>query len=134
MSGTFSLVLWRLCSECHFSLTLFKEYSFLGEVLTGLRTSFLCSYNRIGREADEADIEEIIDMASKASLADQQQLVQENVHSQIKTFCSLMDEIVLSGKETANPLQSPSADSAPRRSGLSLAVGGTSGSTQTHSG
>ncbi|KAL8153814.1 hypothetical protein V2J09_011574 [Rumex salicifolius] len=92
------------------------------------------SYNRLGREADEADIEEIIDMATKASLADQQQLVQENVHSQIKTFSHYMDEILFSGNESLNPLQSPNADSAPRRSGLSLAVGGgTSGLTQNHS-
>ena len=108
------------------------DYSFLGEVLIGSSASFFCSYNRLGREAEEADIEEIIDMANKASLADQQLLVQENVHSQMKTFCSLMDEIILSGKETVST--PPSANSAPRCSGLSLAVGGAGGSTQNHSG
>ncbi|KAL9251605.1 hypothetical protein AKJ16_DCAP14832 [Drosera capensis] len=44
------------------------------------------SYKLLGREATEADAEEIIDIASKASLADQQKQVQENIHSQIKVF------------------------------------------------
>ncbi|PNY10985.1 hypothetical protein L195_g007582 [Trifolium pratense] len=34
-------------------------------------------------------------MASKASVADQQMVVQENVHSQIKAFCTIMDEVLL---------------------------------------
>jgi hypothetical protein len=34
-------------------------------------------------------------MASKASVADQQMVVQENVHSQIKSFCTIMDEALL---------------------------------------
>ncbi|RDX73518.1 hypothetical protein CR513_46859, partial [Mucuna pruriens] len=53
------------------------------------------SYNRLGKNADEAHAEEIIEMASKASFADQQMQVQENVNLQIKTFCSFMDEILL---------------------------------------
>ncbi|KAK8480520.1 hypothetical protein V6N13_134762 [Hibiscus sabdariffa] len=55
------------------------------------------SYNRLGKDAEEADAEEIIDMASKASFADQQLQVQENVHDQIKNFCTAMDEILLPG-------------------------------------
>lgn len=57
----------------------------------------MCSYNRLGKNADEADAEEIIDMASKASFTDQQMQVQENVHYQIKNVCTVMDEILLPG-------------------------------------
>ncbi|KAA8528918.1 hypothetical protein F0562_033594 [Nyssa sinensis] len=83
------------------------------------------SYNRLGMNADEADAEEIIDMAGKASFADQQKQVQENIHSQIKTFCTSMDDILLPDSSTlSEPLKSsPQMSSAPRRSGLSLAVG-----------
>jgi hypothetical protein len=49
----------------------------------------------LGKNASEADAEEIIEMASKASVADQQMVVQENVHSQIKAFCTIMDEVLL---------------------------------------
>jgi hypothetical protein len=49
----------------------------------------------LGKNASEADAEEIIEMASKASVADQQMVVQENVHSQIKSFCTIMDEALL---------------------------------------
>ncbi|KAA3482651.1 SET domain-containing protein 9 [Gossypium australe] len=63
------------------------------------------SYNRLGKNADEADAEEIIDMASKASFTDQQMQVQENVHFQIKNFCTVMDEILLPG--SAVPLTRP---------------------------
>lgn len=89
----------------------------------------------MGRDAEEADAEEIIDMASKASLADQQKQVQDNIHSQIKTFCSSMDEILFSGINKSNvslePI--PQSNAAPRRSGLSLAVGG-SGPSDDHPG
>ncbi|KAM7487709.1 hypothetical protein LguiB_025193 [Lonicera macranthoides] len=78
------------------------------------------SYNRLGRDADEADIEEIIDMASKAPLADQEKQVHENIHSQIKTFCTSMDDILLPDEPLA---PSPESYAAPHRSGLSLAVG-----------
>ncbi|XP_061357230.1 uncharacterized protein LOC133301592 [Gastrolobium bilobum] len=79
------------------------------------------SYNRLGKSADEADAEEIIEMASKASVTDQQMHVQENVHSQIKTFCAFMDEILLPNEN--DPLVSQQASILPRRSGLSFAVG-----------
>lgn len=93
------------------------------------------SYNRLGKNAEEADVEEIIDMATKASIADQEKLVQENVHSQIKNFCMSMDEILLPDKEKRNePIKSPQqSNAASRRSGLSLAVGSTS-SQATHPG
>ncbi|KAK7308369.1 hypothetical protein VNO77_41972 [Canavalia gladiata] len=79
------------------------------------------SYNHLGKSANEADAEEIIEMASKASIADQQMQVQENVHSQIKIFCAFMDEILLSNENTVNGNQL--ASTVPRRSGLSFAVG-----------
>lgn len=74
----------------------------------------------MGRDADEADIEEIIDMASKAPLADQEKQVHENIHSQIKTFCTSMDDILLPDEPLA---PSPESYTTPHRSGLSLAVG-----------
>ncbi|GMN52513.1 hypothetical protein TIFTF001_021648 [Ficus carica] len=91
------------------------------------------SYNRLGKNAEEADVDEIIDMATKASIADQEKLVQENVHSQIKNFCMSLDEILLPDKEKRNkPIKSPQqSNAASRRSGLSLAVGSTSSQT-TH--
>ncbi|KAF2289365.1 hypothetical protein GH714_035418 [Hevea brasiliensis] len=60
------------------------------------------SYNRLGRKVEEADAEEIIEMASKASVADQQKLVQENIHSQIENFCTAMDEILLPDMKRKN--------------------------------
>lgn len=81
----------------------------------------------MGNDADEADADEIIDMASKASLADQEKQVQENIHLQIKSFCTSMDEILLPDGKTKNePEQS---NSASRRSGLSFAVGRNSSPT-----
>lgn len=56
----------------------------------------------MGKNASETDAEEIIEMASKASVADQQMLVQENVHSQIKAFCTLMDEVLLTNEKMGN--------------------------------
>ncbi|KAJ4974154.1 hypothetical protein NE237_007328 [Protea cynaroides] len=85
------------------------------------------SYNRLGKDAVEGDAEEIIDMATKASFADQQKQVQENIHTLVKGFCTSMDGILLPNfndkKETHNiPLEKTTA---PSRSGLSLAVGGS---------
>jgi len=79
----------------------------------------------LGKNADEADAEEIIKMASKASFVDQQMQVQENVHSQIKAFCSCMNEILLSNKSMVNGhLElSQQASSSPLHSGLSSAKG-----------
>ncbi|XP_027914604.1 uncharacterized protein LOC114174061 [Vigna unguiculata] len=79
------------------------------------------SYNRLGKNADEARAEEIIEMASKASFADQQMQVQENVHSQFKKFCTFMDEILLPNEKMVNEHEPEST--VPRRSGLSFAVG-----------
>ncbi|XP_022727228.1 uncharacterized protein LOC111283091 isoform X2 [Durio zibethinus] len=79
------------------------------------------SFNRLGKNADEADAEEIIDMASNASFADQQKLVQENIHYQIKSFCTAMDKILL--PDTNEPQESQS-HATPSRSGLNFAVGG----------
>lgn len=86
---------------------------------------WILSYNRLGRNADEADAENIIDMAGKASLADQQKQVQENIHSQIKTFCNTLDRVLLPDSKNMNelPESCPQTKAAPRRSGLSFAVG-----------
>lgn len=85
------------------------------------------SYNRLGRNADEADVDEIIDMANKSALAEQQKQLQENIHTQIETFCSSMENILLpdsmSHDETFE--SSPERITAPRPSGLSLAIGVT---------
>ncbi|MED6224289.1 hypothetical protein PIB30_082614 [Stylosanthes scabra] len=64
------------------------------------------SYNLLGKNAEEADAEEIIEMADKASFEVQQMQVQENVHSQIKSFCTSMDEILLRNeKGVHDPLE-----------------------------
>ncbi|XP_043696329.1 uncharacterized protein LOC122646790 [Telopea speciosissima] len=83
------------------------------------------SYNRLGKDAEEADAEVIIDMATKAPFADQQKQIQENIHTQVKGFCTSMDGILLPNfdkkKEAHNlPLETTTA---PSRSGLSLAIG-----------
>ena len=85
----------------------------------------ISSYNRLGRNADESDAEAIIDMAGKASLADQQKQVQENIHSQIKTFCASMDEILLPDSKSINESSDSTSqrNTAVPRSGLGLAVG-----------
>ncbi|GAB4850621.1 hypothetical protein Ancab_029930 [Ancistrocladus abbreviatus] len=92
------------------------------------------SYNRLGKDADEADAEKIIDMASKASLADQQKQVQENIHSQVKTFCMHMDEILLPQTKNLHECleSSPQTNDTPRRSGLSFAVGSTGSLPKNH--
>ncbi|XP_024987349.1 uncharacterized protein LOC112522460 [Cynara cardunculus var. scolymus] len=84
------------------------------------------SYNRVGKDAEEADVEEIINMASKAELADQERQVQENIHSQITNFCTSMDEILLPDiKAHDEALESSQKNTTPRQSGLSLAIGRT---------
>lgn len=64
-------------------------------------------------------------MASKASFADQQKQVQENIHSQVKSFCMHMDEVLLPDMRKSNePAESPEqSNDAVRKSGLSFAVG-----------
>ena len=63
-------------------------------------------------------------MASKASLADQQKQVQENIHAQIKSFSMSMDEILLPDtKRIGEAHELPPQPTAPRRSGLGFAVG-----------
>ncbi|KAH0709169.1 hypothetical protein KY284_010596 [Solanum tuberosum] len=84
-------------------------------------------YNRLGKDAVETDAEEIIDMAGKASLADQQKQVQENVHSQITSFCKYMDHILQPDLTVKDKQGTPSSEnnSSPRHSGLSFAIGRT---------
>ena len=74
-------------------------------------------------------------MASKASLSDQQKQVQENIHSQIKTFCMLMDDILLANKtieEQADFAAQMIKDS--RQSGLVFALGCAASSPSSQSG
>ena len=51
--------------------------------------------NCLGRDAEEAKAKEFNEMACKASLADQQMQVQENIHAHIKSFSMCIDEILL---------------------------------------
>lgn len=81
------------------------------------------SYYRLGEHSEEKDAEEIIDMASKASVVDQQKQVQGNVHYQLKHMCQAMDSILRPDIKN-DPSQSPSdTHNKSRRSGLSFAVG-----------
>ncbi|CAH8270459.1 unnamed protein product [Arabidopsis lyrata] len=70
------------------------------------------SYNRLGRNAEEADAEEIIEIAGKATLFEQQKQVQENIHYQVQNFCSSMDEILLTDiDKTKEELNKPGSES-----------------------
>ncbi|KAH0934816.1 LOW QUALITY PROTEIN: hypothetical protein HID58_011933 [Brassica napus] len=82
------------------------------------------SFNRLGREALETDAEEIIEMAGKTSLSEQQKQVQDNIHYQVENFCSLMDGILCPHVSKKEPGSQP-ATPPPRQSGLTFAVGGS---------
>ena len=57
-------------------------------------------------------------MASKASFADQQSQVQENVHAQVKIFAMSMDEIVIpDNKRIGDAHELPPQPAAPRWNG-----------------
>ncbi|KAK6134215.1 hypothetical protein DH2020_032020 [Rehmannia glutinosa] len=102
----------------------FRGFSRDGKALA--ERFYFCSYNRLGKNAEEADADEIIDLATKASLDEQQKQVQENIHAQINNFCTHMDDILLPDSNTADTLNpSSERNTAPRRSGLGLAVGST---------
>ncbi|KAK7860091.1 hypothetical protein CFP56_042143 [Quercus suber] len=62
--------------------------------------------NCLGRDADEAKAEEFNDMACKASLADQQKQLQENIHAQIKSFSMIVEAQELPPQPIAAPCQS----------------------------
>jgi hypothetical protein len=81
------------------------------------------SYNRLGREAEETDAEEIIEMAGKATLSEQQKQVQENIHYQVEKFCSLMDGILLPDVRRNESGSQSTSPRPPRRSGLTFAIG-----------
>uniref|UniRef100_A0A1J3ICK4 SET domain-containing protein 9 n=1 Tax=Noccaea caerulescens TaxID=107243 RepID=A0A1J3ICK4_NOCCA len=82
------------------------------------------SYNRLGREAVETDAEEIIEMAGKATLSEQQKQVQENIHYQVENLCSLMDKILLPHLSKNESTSQSTNPPPPRQSGLTFAVGG----------
>ncbi|KAL9241350.1 hypothetical protein vseg_015472 [Gypsophila vaccaria] len=97
------------------------------------RLFLFTSYKRLGKDIEEPDVEEIIDMATKAPLADQQKQVQENTHAQIKDLSMLMDEILLPEKKSEEHLGSTTQrNSAPRRTGLSFAVGHPTSTPSNH--
>ncbi|OAY78781.1 hypothetical protein ACMD2_08428 [Ananas comosus] len=81
------------------------------------------SYNRLGKNADEKDADEIIEMGSKASVSDQQRQVQENVHFQIKNISQTMDSILRPDTDRNTPNSVPDSQNGSRRSGLSFAIG-----------
>lgn len=85
------------------------------------------SYNRLGKDADEKDADEIIDMASRASVADQQKQVHENMHLQIKNICRSMDDMLIGDLSSSSV---PQFQNGPRWSGLSFATGRGVGSTK----
>ena len=64
-------------------------------------------------------------MACKASLADQQKQVQENIHPQIKSFSMCIDEILLLYTERIGQAQElpPQPIFAPYQSGLGFDIG-----------
>ncbi|XP_057456686.1 uncharacterized protein LOC130747691 isoform X3 [Lotus japonicus] len=64
-------------------------------------------------------------MGSKASVADQKMQVEENVHSQVKAFCTFMDEILRSNEKmvTDSFELSLQANTLPHHSGTSSAKG-----------
>lgn len=87
---------------------------------------FFCvlSYYRLGENAEEKDAEEIIDLASKASVDQQQKQVQENVHYQLRSICQAMDSFLHPDSANDPPKDPSEGDNHSRRSGLSFAVGG----------
>ncbi|KAK8934878.1 hypothetical protein KSP39_PZI014685 [Platanthera zijinensis] len=84
------------------------------------------SFNRLGKNADGKDAEEIIEMAAKASVVDQQRQVQENIHYQIKNLCGVMDDILRPDMSNFVTI----SEDGPKRSGLSFAVGDSSSSAR----
>ena len=64
-------------------------------------------------------------MACKASLADQQKQVQENIHAQIKSFSMCINEILLPYTKRIVEAQElpPQPIAAPCQSGLDFAAG-----------
>ncbi|CAN4122591.1 unnamed protein product [Withania somnifera] len=89
--------------------------------------NFILSYNRLGRNTKEADAEEIIDMANKSSLDDQQKQVHENLHSQVSSFCRYMDDILVPDHKVKDNQDTSltATNSSPHSSGL-RAVDGNS--------
>lgn len=90
---------------------------------------FVFSYNRLGENAEEKDAEELIDMATRASVSDQQKLVHENVHFQIKNICEAMDEALLPDVGPNQPVPATGIPKRPQGSGLSFVVGKGTAST-----
>lgn len=92
------------------------------------------SYNRLGKNADEKDADEIIEMGSKASVSDQQRQVQENVHFQIKNISQTMDSILRPDTDRNTPNSVPDSQNGSRRSGLSFAIGSSASANKPGNG
>jgi len=104
----------------------FSQYCIATTVVSQLLLVYF-SYNRLGVNAEEKDADEIIEMANKASLSDQQKQVQDNIHVQVKNICGSMDDILRPDLTSTPCLVSSASQSqnVPRRSGLGLAIGRT---------
>ena len=78
----------------------------------------------MGRDVDEAKAEEFNKMACKASLADQQKQVRENIHAQIKSFSTCIDEVLLPYTKRIGKAQElpPHPIAAPCQSGLDILI------------
>lgn len=90
------------------------------------RLFLVTSYNHFIRNACEKDAEEICNLAARMTFDDQQKQVQENVHSQIRDICRVMDDILVPDAQKEKPivkLDSTPVQESTRRSGLSFAVG-----------
>ncbi|KAJ4746951.1 C5orf35 [Rhynchospora pubera] len=81
------------------------------------------SYNRLGENAEEKDAEELIEMATRASVSEQQMQVHENVHFQIKNISQAMDGALVPDVGPDQPDPSRVSPKEPQRKGLSFAVG-----------
>ena len=109
-------------ASCEFMLLCHSVYYFIGCPLISLY--FFCT-NRLGRDADEAKAKEFNEMACKASIADQQKQVQENIHPQIKSFYMCINEVLLLYTRRIGKAQEllPQPIDAPCQSGLGFNIG-----------
>ncbi|KAF2600987.1 hypothetical protein F2Q68_00012412 [Brassica cretica] len=125
LSWLLCLILSNYLNIVSISCTIYSNglLEFLPRVPHLLRTQrqlqFEADINKLFMYTSYGDgAEEIIEMAGKTSLSEQQRQVQENIHHIVENFCSLMDGILLpdvskneSGSQTASP-------PPPRQSGL----------------
>jgi hypothetical protein len=85
----------------------------------------------LGENAEEKDANEIIDIATKASVSDQQKQVHENVHYQIKNISNAMDEALLPDVDPKQPVPATGSPKGPQSNGLTFSVGKGTASSYT---